>query len=268
MKLPSFFTVLVLTCPLLASQSACSLGLDDFGEALGQGMNCLLHFGAFAPIKSDSEILRASVTCTEGGDCADRRTIHRGAEMDFVISIRSDLAVGPFDVKSDPPGLLEIEGFTDAAEECDEGREIGGSVRFSGEGEGALVVFSGGEEVDRFSVDVQKPALVQVQYSEEGPFGSYQTLESVALAPEGALRALTRGNTGDRLIGGPAVQWFVLDTKIATFDEGANTFTGAVAMIQPTANGETIVSVAVGELDTEVAIVVGEAQNMGGAGLE
>src|SRR5690606_16008090 len=108
----------------------------------------------------------------------------------------------------------------------------------------------------------------QVQYSEEGPFGSYQTLESVALAPEGALRALTRGNTGDRLIGGPAVQWFVLDTKIATFDEGANTFTGAVAMIQPTANGETIVSVAVGELDTEVAIVVGEAQNMGGAGLE
>jgi hypothetical protein len=268
MKNLYLFSTLVIACPLLASQSGCSFDADDWGASLGQGLGCLLYLGSYSPTESDNERLRASVTCTEGSDCADKRTIHRGAKMDFVISIQSELADGPFEVASDPPGLLEIKGFTDEAEECDDGREVSGSVKFSGEGEGALVVLSGGKELDRFSVDVQKPALVQIQYSEEGPFGSFHTLESITLEQEGALRALTRGSTGDRLVGGPAVQWSLPDTKVAGFDEGAASFTGAVALIHPAVDGETVVSVTVGKLEAEVPIVVGEAEGMGGADRE
>jgi hypothetical protein len=272
-------SVILLSTPLCVPLTGCHMG--DLGEGLAGALECVFHdIGPFVTIPSDRGVLRAAVECEVGSDCTERRTIQQGGRIQFVIEIPEEHSKD-LEVKSEPEGLFEVEGFSDEPKDCEDTREIQGSIRFSGSGEGGFVVFSDGEEVDRFSFEVYEPESVEIQFSDAVAFGDQGDWvvgsRLVTLEDEGSVRAIVRSASGVRLIGGPAPVWSTDDPDVASFqvasqDEESGDTTEFLAMasgylqnIVPGDAGEATLRVTSGDMEATLPVVV-SADAMGGAG--
>jgi len=269
MKHVSAHRLLFAALSLGVIPTACSLDPIESSE-----LGCLfrLDFGWGPTTKSDNEVLRAAVSCEPGSDCADRRNIHLGAKLEFTIEIPAELSVNDIEVQGSPAGHFELEGFENLPKECDEGREINGTVTFDNTGTGAFIVMGDGEELDRFTVDVQEPQSLEIQFAAFTSYGEFTSTESLSLEEDGTLRALIRGEDGDRLVGGPAPEWTFDAPDLAqlrdseTNDVGAVSETGASVFIYPQSTGDGTIQISAGEVEATLPFRATLMNAMGGAG--
>lgn len=248
---------------------------DDAQDEVARPIVCRSDLGLVAArITGDRGELDARVRC-QSGDCADRRSVEVGASFAVEVEIPDAVAdAESVEIRSSDPAALRLEGF-DRSMACRNGFMFSGVASFETAAEAALMVLSGGEELDRFTATAHTPARLEIQaspgihlFESDG----FVALDELAFAELYEVRVRVYSASNERLIGGSAdVRWSVDDPKIATLTSLGHILNrandmpvaneldpsvGLSTLLEPVAIGNTVLRVERGSLATELALEV------------